>query len=402
MFVLIEKYTANPVVCVAPPMLKWPDEDRRGTGGIRMSFKILTVYPKKNATQIGFFLGTEQKMRREIRHDEEELRKFDSVASQWSHRLRAVEEILSEVGEGTEFASLDAVIGPAGVPGEVPGGVYAVDKALIDRLRIPEPFDHPTDLGASLADALARQHRTRAYVAAPLSTDEFDPVSKLSGVPELQFGRKMHALNIKEAVHRASDELGIPFESISVVVAHLGKSFSICAHRDGRVVDLANANERGPLSPGRCGGVPASELIRMAYSGMWPADELARKVGHFGGMADYIGTDDLLQLANRLVHGDALASLIYRSMTYQIAQEIASQAVVLKGRVDAIIITGGCAHDVIFVGVIEERIDWIAKVLIYPGEDELRAMAGAAMRVLDGREAPLHYEEVVKKRNGRR
>lgn len=363
-----------------------------------MNFKILTVYPKKNATQIGFFLDQEEKMRREIRHDAEELCKFDTIAEQWSHRLRALEELLSESGDDANFSSLDAVIAPAGVPGQVPGGVYAVDEALINRLKIPEPFEHPTDLGAPLADALARQHRTKAYAAAPLSTDEFDPVSKLSGIPELQFGRKMHTLNIKEAVYRASDELEIPFEKISVVVAHLGKSFSICAHRDGRVVDLANANERGPFSPGRCGSIPAAALIRMAYSGMWSADVLAQKICFSGGMADYIGTDDLVQLATRLVHGDPLASLVFRTMTYQIAQEIAAQAAVLRGHVDAIIITGGCAYDYIFTGIISERIDWISKVLIYPGEDELRAMAGAAVRVLSGREKPLKYAEVSEKR----
>ena len=362
-----------------------------------MSFKILTVYPKKNATQIGFFLDLGKKMHREIRHDAVELCKFDLVVEQWSHRLRALEEILSEPGEGIDFYPLDAVIGPAGALGQVPGGVYVVDEALINRLKLPEPFEHPTDLGASLADALARQHRTKAYVTAPLSADEFDPVSKISGITELQFGRKMHTLNIKEAVYRASDELGIPFEEISVVVAHLGKSFSICAHRDGRVVDLANANERGPFSPGRSGGIPAAALIRMAYSGMWSADELAQKISFSGGMADYIGTDALVQLATRLVHGDPLASLVFRTMTYQIAQEIAAQAAVLKGRVDAIIITGGCAYDYIFTGIISERIDWISKVLIYPGEDELRAMADAALRVLSGREKPLLYAEVGKK-----
>lgn len=361
-----------------------------------MSYKILTVYPKRFATQIGFFLDQNEKARREIRHDAEELGKFDSVVAQWSHRLLAVEEILSEAGTENDFSSFDAVIGPAGVLGKAPSGVYEVDKDLLSRFGITEPFDeHPSDVGASLADALARQHRTKAYVAAPLSADEFDFISKLSGIPELQFGRKMHTLNIKEVVYRASEELGIPFKEISVVVAHLGKSFSICAHRCGRVVDLANADERGPFSPARSGGISAAALIRMAYSGKWSADELAQKVCGSGGMFGYIGTDDLVHLATRLVHGDELASLVFRSMTYQIAQEIAAQATVLKGCVDAIIITGGCAYDCTFSGIISERIRWISKILIYPGEDELRAMAGAAVRVLSGREKPLRYADVI-------
>lgn len=362
-----------------------------------MCYKILTVYPKRFATQIGLFLDQNEKARREIRHDAVELGKFDSVVAQWSHRLHAVEESLSEAGTENDFSSLDAVIGPAGILGKVPGGVYEIDRDLLDRRKTPDPFEHPSDVAVSLTDALARQHHAAAYVAAPLSTDECDLIAKLSGVPELQFCRKMHTLNIKEVVHRASDELGIPFRKISAVVAHLGKSFSICAHRGGRVVDLANADERGPFSPARSGGISATALIRMAFSGKWPADVLAEKFCSSGGMSNYLGTDDLVKLAVRLVHGDELASLVFRSMTYQISQEIAAQAAVLKGDVDAVIITGGCAHDDAFTEIIRERVNWISKILVYPGEDELRAMAGAAVRVLSGREKPLRYAEVIGK-----
>ena len=362
-----------------------------------MNYKILAVYPKRYATQIGLFLGKKELARREIRHDAEELGKFASFPEQWSHRMLAAEGLLSEPGMENIISSFDAVIGPAGVLGEAPGGVYEVDGDLLGRLKRHDSYEHPSDVGAPLADALARQRRAKAFVAAPISADEIDELSKLSGVPELRFGRKMHTLNIKEAVYRASDELEIPFDKISVVVAHLGKSFSICAHRGGRVIDLANADERGPFSPCRSGGVMASSLIRMAYSGKWSADELVNKALFSGGMSSYIGTDDLVQLATRLVHGDELASLVFRSMSYQIAQEIAAQATVLKGRVDAIILTGGCAHDHIFSGIISERVRWISKILIYPGEDELRAMAGAAVRVLSGRETPLKYAEAVNK-----
>lgn len=360
-----------------------------------MSFRVLSVYPKKHATQLGLFIGKDERIRREIRHDAAELGRYDSIVSQWHHRLRALEDILAEPEVDRELSPLDAVVGPAGVLGQVPGGVYSVDKDLIERVALPEPFEHPSDLGASLADALGRRRNAYAFVAHPLSTDECDPVCKVSGLPELDFGRRMHTLNIKEAVHRASEQLGVPFEEISVVVAHLGKNFSICAHRRGRAADLANACERGPFSPSFCGSVPAADLIRMAYSGMWSEDDLVKKTCVTGGMSGYIGSDILSDLAMRIVHGDGRASLVFRTMAYQIAQEIAAQATVLKGKVDAIICTGGCAYDQVFLEVIRERIGWIAPMLVYPGEDELRAMAAAAVRVLDGREKALTYGEVA-------
>ena len=360
--------------------------------------RILTVHPRKDATRVGLYGDAGELKRAEILHDRAELDKYERVAEQWSHRLRAVEEILSEWGMSPDEAKIDAVIGPAGVsgmPGSVPGGVYVIDDDLLRSLKKDRAAEHYTDLGATLADAIARVRKTRGFAVVSLSNDEFDPISKISGLPELPFGRMMHALNIKDAVYRASADLGIPFEEVSAVVAYLGKSFSICSHSEGRVRDLANANERGPFSPSRCGGIAAAEIVRMAYSGLWSMEDLCNHLTVSGGMKSYTGTDSLLEVAKRSALGDGYAGLIYRSMAYQVAQEIVAQATVLKGRLDAVILTGGCAKDELFTEILRDKLAWLTdRLMIYPSGDEMVSMATATLRVLGGQESAHVFSQV--------
>ena len=349
-------------------------------------FRILAVHPRRNATRIALFEDRFEIRRQEIRHDRAELEKIPTISGQWSHRLRALEELLGEWGVPGD-GRLDAVIGPAGIPGGLPGGVYAVDRDLLDRMKKGEDEEHYIDLGATLADSIARIRKARPFAVIALSSLEFDPISRVSGVPMLSFGKMLHALRVKNVAYLAAEDLGIPFEKLSVVVAYLGKSFSICAHAEGRVRDLTNSNERGPFSPARSGSIPAAEIVRMAYSGMWSRDNLIAKVGIDGGVKDHIGTDSLLELAKRTAMGDSQAGLVYRSMAYQIASEIAAQATVLRGRVDAIALTGGCTRDEVFVEVIKDRIAWISDtILIYRTEDELQSMANSALRILEKKE----------------
>lgn len=352
-----------------------------------MSHDILTVYPRKHATRIALFQDSNEIMRQEIRHDRVELEKFARISDQWSHRLRALEEFLGDHGLSADDRAVDAVIGPAAIPSYLPGGVYVVDRDLLEKLRKNESDEHYIDLGATLADSLARIRKSRAFALTALSSEEFDPISRISGIPELKFGRTLHTLNIKDAIHKASEEIAVPFGEISAIVAHLGMSFSICAHAGGRVLDLSNANEQGPFSPARSGGVPAAAIVRKAYSGEWTREDLLDRVCASGGMKSYTGTDRLLTVATRIARGDAEAALVFRSMAYRIAQEIAAQASVLRGKVDAIVLTGGCTKDEVFVELIKEHVAWIADhILVYRGEDELKSMADSAVRVLNGRE----------------
>ncbi|MDR3332039.1 MAG: butyrate kinase [Synergistaceae bacterium] len=367
-----------------------------------MSLRVLAVNPRKSTTKIGFFSGREEIVCREIHHDEAELSKFQSMAEQWSHRLRALEELLSELKLSADDAPTDAVIALAALPVYAPGGAYSVDGDLLDMLKTIEPEEGRAGLGASLADSLAQPRKAPAFAVAEIASEDLDPISRISGLPELPFGCVSHTLSISDAVHRASYDLSIPDSELSVVVAHLGKGFSICSHRGGRVIDLSTSNERGPFSPVMTGSAPAAEIIRMAYSGLWSRDALLEQVKFLGGMMSYTGAYSLQEIAMRSMGGDSFAGLVMKSMAYQIAQEIASQSTALSGRVDGIILTGGCAMEELFVDMIKDGISWIkSRILVYPGEDELRSMANCALRVLMKEERVRVCQEAVARRPSR-
>jgi butyrate kinase len=346
-----------------------------------MAFRILSVYPLMSTTKIGFFVDGDEVVRREIRHDMSELSGFRYQAGQWSHRLRALEELLSELNLSPEESPADAVIGLAWLPENAPCGVYEAKGFLCDDLV------ERADLGALLADALALPRGAAAYVVSPISSEEIPPESRLSGLPELPFGRAFHALSLRDAVYRASDDLGSAFEDLSVIAARLGRSFSICSYLGGRVMDLSVSNERGPFSPARTGAVPSAGIVRMAFSGLWSKNALLDRVRDSGGMASYSGTTNLQDVSRQSAAGDVFANLVIRSMAYQTSQEISAQATVLSGRVDAIVLTGGCARDEAFIEAVKEGVSWITdKILVYPGVDGLRIMADSALRVLRGKE----------------
>jgi butyrate kinase len=361
-----------------------------------MPFRVLTILPKKITTQIGLFNDRCEIMRKEIRHDREELAKYENIMDQWVHRLRALEDSLYERPECDDEMEIDAVISSIGSPQNLPGGVYVVDDELLGKISRDDANAQVLDLGAPLASALSHSRRAKAFVVVSLSCDEFDPISRITGLPHLPFNMVSNALSIKDAAHRASEAMGCQFQEFSAIVAYLGINFSICALKNGRMLDLTDSNERGPFSPTRSGALPAAQLIRMAYSGMWSKDSLLEKATRHGGLESYTGTWNILEVSERKAEGDVYSALVLRSMAYQTAQEISAQATVLYGDVDAVILTGACAASSEFMEFVIERISWITDtIFIYPEEDELAAMASSAMRVLRGTEAVLTYSEVM-------
>ncbi|MDR3254005.1 MAG: butyrate kinase [Synergistaceae bacterium] len=343
-----------------------------------MSSKVLALFPRETTTQLGLFDERFAIMRTEIRHDRDELLGFKTPADQWSHRLRAIEESLADCGES---AGVDAVIAPAGPVLDLNGGIFSVDRAFLKKIQ--DGQGSFLNLGALLADALALVRDARAFAVVSLSDDELDPISRVTGLPGVFFGSAIRTFVIKDVIYRALPETGRPFQDVSAVVAYLGTNFIICAFRGGKITDLSNSNERGPFSLTKSGAIPAAELIRMAYSGMWSMDSLVDKLGLHGGMESYTGTDDLGGIVSRAYEGDVIAALILRGMAYQTAQEIAAQAVALSGDVDAIILTGVCAESEVFVKLLNERVSWITdRVIVYPEDDDLSTVARFAFRAL--------------------
>jgi butyrate kinase len=333
------------------------------------------------------FDGRVETTRVEIRHDREELLKFDTVPEQWSHRLRAVEEFLAGSQEKTGEGGIDAVIAPSGVVRGLNGGVYVVDRKFLEIVKKCAGQGRSIDLGAPLADALSRSRKARAFSIVSISSDELDPLSRISGLPDLLFSRWPYTLRVQDAIIRASDEMGRQLSELSLIVAYLGTNFMICSYKNGRVLDLSSSNERGPFSTTKSGALPAAELVRHAYSGMWSMDSLLEKVNTHGGMKSYVGTENLNEISRLDAAGDVYSGLILRAMAYQTAQEICAQAAVLKGGVDAVVLAGTCVENDAFVELIHERIRWITdKILHFRGGDGLKIMANFAFRVLNGDE----------------
>jgi butyrate kinase len=294
--------------------------------------------------------------------------------------------------QGVRLDSLDAVVGRGGILRPIPSGTYLVSEKMLDELRHPKEREHASNLGAIIADEIAQRAGVPAFIVDPVCVDEFDEIARISGLSEIERRSLSHALNLKVAARRVARELGKRYDEVNLVVAHLGGGISVSAHRRGRMIDVNQALDgTGPFAPERAGGLPVGDVIRLCYSGRYTYEEMSKKIAGRGGLVAHLGTNDARQVERRIEEGDQHARLIYQAMAYQIAKEIGLMATVLKGDVDAIVLTGGLARSDMLVDWIVERVEWIAPAMIYPGEDEMLAMAQGALRVLRGQEEARDY-----------
>ena len=249
-----------------------------------------------------------------------------------------------------------------------------------------------------MADEIASRAGIPAYIVDPVCVDEFDDIARVSGLPEIERRSLSHALNLKAVARRAAEDLSRPYSDLNLVVVHMGGGISVTAHRWGRMIDVNQALDgTGPFAPERAGGLPVGDVVRMCY-GVHPYgdleltyEEMFRKLAGRGGLVAHLGTNNAIEVEARIDAGDARARLVYEAMAYQIAKEIGAMATTLKGRVDAIVLTGGLAHSEMLLGWIRERVSWIGPVMVYPGEDEMLALAQGALRVLRGEEKAKTY-----------
>jgi len=354
-------------------------------------YRILTINPGSTSTKVALYEGELPLFMETIHHSAEELAAFARIADQYAFRRDAVLGLLER--HGIRLDSLDAVVGRGGILGPMPSGTYLVNQYMLDELRHPKEREHASNLGALIADEIARRAGIPAFIVDPVCVDEFDDIARISGLPEIERKSLSHALNLKIAARRAARELGKRYEEVNLVVAHLGGGISVSPHRRGRMVDVNQALDgTGPFSPERAGGLPVGDVLRMAYSvppyddKHYTYEEMFKKIVGCGGLVAHLGTNDAREVEQRIEEGDEYARLVYEAMAYQIAKEIGAMATVLKGDVDAIVLTGGLAHSEMLVNWIIERVAWIAPVKVYPGEDEMLAMAQGALRVLRGEE----------------
>lgn len=354
-----------------------------------MSYRILAINPGSTSTKIAVYDDEQQIFSHSISHSPEELAKFACVLDQFEWRKQLILGALAEGGIDTK--QLSAVIGRGGIISPVESGVYKVNDDLRHDLSHPR-VQHASNLGGLIAREIADSLGIPSYIADPVVVDEMIPYARISGCPELPRESIFHALNQKAVARRFASETGSKYEDLNLIVCHMGGGCTISAHRHGRVMDTTNALDGcGPFSPERSGSLPPGPLVKLCFSGKYTEDELMKMVHGKGGLVAHLGTTSVLEVMERIDRGDLHAMLILRAMCYTISKEIGAMAIALKGDVDAILLTGGMAHSKRITDFVAEHVDFIAPIYVYPGENELEALAQNALAVLRGEREAVDY-----------
>ncbi len=353
--------------------------------------------PGSTSTKIGVFRNLEPAVVRNVEHKADEIAQFGRVAEQRRYRAGHVLEVLKEAG--IDVADLDAVVGRGGMMKPIPGGTYAVNEAMLTDLAEHSlayyGSEHIANLGAALAREIADAANAPAFVVDPISTDDYIPLTRISGVPEIERVSLMHSLNLRAKARHAASELGGRFEEMNMIGCHLGGGISMAAFRKGKAIDANHGLlGYGPFSPQRAGTLAISAVMDMCFSGKYDRKKLMGKFAKASGLIGYLGTDDGRKVKQMIEDGDELAAVVFDAMALQIAKEMAALSAVLEGSVACQFITGGLANSVMLVEAIVKRIKHIAPIFVLPGEDELTAMNEGALRVLRGEEEPAEYEAV--------
>jgi butyrate kinase len=354
---------------------------------------ILTVNPGSTSTKIALYNDETLVFEQTIRHDSARLARFARVADQFEFRKDLILDLLRQ--QAVDLDSIDAVVGRGGLVKPIPSGVYEVNGALKRDLIDPPLGEHASNLGGLIAADLAARMRpgVRAFIADPVVVDELEPVARITGHPAFERISIFHALNQKAVARRYAASIGKRYEELNLIVAHLGGGVSVGAHRRGRVVDVNNAlYGEGPFSPERVGTIPARQLADLCFSGQYTYDQVKKLIAGVGGVVAHLGTSDIRAVREAAEQGGEKERLILDALAYATAKEIGAMAAVLGGRVDAILLTGGVVHGEMTRRYIRERVEFIAPVHDYPGEDEMRALAENGLRVLRGEIEPKVYE----------
>jgi butyrate kinase len=352
--------------------------------------RVLVLNPGTTSTKFGVYTRAGEEMSRNIHHGDEEIERFRGrpMLDRLEYRAGRIEAALEEAGftpKGKTAEPWAAVAGRGGLLPPMECGTYLVDDMMVEELRRARRGEHASNLGAVLALKFATAAGAKAYIVDPVTADEWQECARYSGSPLVKRSFVGHALNTKAVARRHARGLGRRYEEMRLIVVHMGSGVTVTAHRGGRMID-SNSIEEGPFGPDRTGSLPVRELIKLCFSGKMTEGELDRHVFGDGGLFAYLGTRDLIEVERRIVAGDRQAAAVFEAMAYQIGKETGAMATVLEGKVDAVLVTGGMARSERMVAQVRGYVDWIAPVAVYPGEDELRALAEGVFRVLDGEE----------------
>jgi butyrate kinase len=358
------------------------------------ALKILAVNPGSTSTKVALFEGAEAVFSENIAHDAAKLDGFAHISDQLEYRKETILKVVRE--NGVSLSDVDAFAANGGGLLSLVGGVYPVNDTLREHARIgANGVKHPNMLAAQIIGAFSDDYGKPAFIVNPPDVDELSDLARVTGLKGVYRRSRAHPLNHKETAIRFAEARGKKYEDLNLVIAHIGGGVSVAAHERGLMVDQNDVvGGDGPMAPTRCGSVPVVDIIDLCFSGAHSKKDLQDKLQKTGGFVDHLGTSDALEVLERAEAGDRYAKLVFDAMIYQIGKAIGAMAVVMKGKVDGIILTGGIAHSGYLTERVERAVSWIAGVTVMPGESEMEALAAGALRVLSGREEPKEYTGV--------
>lgn len=356
-------------------------------------FRILVINPGSTSTKIGVFDNENCIFEKTIQHDVDQVANFTRIIDQSDYRKQV---ILSQLDhEEINLSKLSAICGRGGLLRPIEGGSYQVNKEMLADLKAGYNGEHASNLGGVIANEIAVGLNIPAYIVDPVVVDEFETLAQYSGFPEIPRKSIFHALNQKAAGRRAAKDIEKAYEQVNLIITHMGDGITVGAHKSGKVIDVNNGLDGdGPFSLERTGTVPAGDLVSLCYSGKYSREEMMNKLVGQGGLVAFLQTNDAVEIENKINNGDQVAKDTYEAMAYQIAKEIGSMSAVLAGKVDAIVMTGGLAYSKMFIDMISKRTSWIADIIVYPGKNELQALAEGTLRVLRKEELPKVYPTI--------
>lgn len=356
-----------------------------------MAYKMLIINPGSTSTKIGVFEDETLLFEETLRHTTEEIAQYATIFDQKDFRKKIITDFLAS--KNVAMTEFNVIVGRGGMLKPIPGGTYPVSDALLEDLKIGKQGQHASNLGGILAKELGDAIGVPSFIVDPVVVDELQPVARYSGVPELPRTSVFHALNQKAVAKRYAKEIGKSYNELNLIVVHMGGGVSVGAHKDGKVIDVFNALDGdGAFSPERAGAVPVGSLVKMCFSGNYTEKEVYKKLVGNGGYNAYLNTNDARVVETMVKEGNKEAELVYEAFIYQVCKNIGSQAAVLEGKVDQIVVTGGIAYSKQVIAEFTRRIGWIAPLTVYPGEDELLPLAQGALRVMTGEEKAMELD----------
>lgn len=355
-----------------------------------MTHKLLVINPGSTSTKFGVYEDEKKVLEENIIHSAEDLKDYKSICDQLEFRKNIILNLLKE--RSIDINSLSSVVGRGGLLKPIESGTYFVNDIMEEDLKSGVRGEHASNLGGIIAKVISEMIGVKSFIVDPIVVDELQDVARITGIPEIERVSIFHALNQKAIARRYAKERNLDYRKCNLIVVHMGGGVTVGAHKNGRVIDVSNGlYGEGPLTPERSGAIPALSLIDLCLSGKYSVEEIKKMILGKGGAVAHMKTNNFREVEGLAISGNQKAKSIIETFIYQIAKEIGAYSTVLNGEVDSIILTGGIAYSTYITKGIEEKVKFISEVLVYPGEDELQALAEGALRVLRGEEEAKEY-----------